>query len=130
MLESVRQKCDCGSLQKAVFERKLTKSPNGERSVTYGYNTQRSMLEERLIKRRLGGTPCRKTCSTIHNPMFHAARYSIEIKACRPGSAESRDYDKIDWINTDIDAAIKQNEEQRRMMLVSFNDFDKPLKDS
>ena len=34
--------------------------------------------------RSLGRGPCRRTCSSIHNPMFHFKHYDIKLRYCRP----------------------------------------------
>lgn len=63
-------------------------------------------------------SPCRKTCSTIHNPMFHSTRFNLELKAIRPASAEPTKEQKrdlllkIDWLETGLNAAVR--EEQAR----------------
>ena len=48
--------------------------------------------------------PCRRTCSTIHNPVFHFPRVT-KIRGVRPKSAELKDEAKqepheINWTDT------------------------------
>ena len=35
-------------------------------------------------------SPCRKTCSTIHNPIYHCSRFGIKLSDCRPVSADKQ----------------------------------------
>ena len=35
-------------------------------------------------------SPCRMTCSTIHNPLYHCSRFGIKLSDCRPMSADKK----------------------------------------
>lgn len=61
-----------------------------------------SDYEERKFRTR---SPCRKTCSTIHHPMYHLGRFKIKMKGRgRPLSASNRDAMNLrtDWIKTNL----------------------------
>ena len=59
-----------------------------------------SMLEGR------SRTPCRRTCSTIHNPMFHVTRFNTK-KTNRPMSAKEKRPNGIDWIDSELYEIVK-----------------------
>jgi hypothetical protein len=56
--------------------------------------------------------PCRRSCSTIHNPMFHRGRFDTikeKKKKKRASSAEGnkkKDFSKFDWGFTDMSALV------------------------
>ena len=55
--------------------------------------------------RGISYVPCRRTCSTIHHPMFHPGRH-LGVKAKRPQSVkvhpEKKNLKHLDWGLTDI----------------------------
>lgn len=63
-------------------------------------------------------SPCRMTCSTIHNPLYHLSRFGIKLSDCRPMSArmskEEKDAQlmKYDWIKTEINEVVRKEEAQ------------------
>ena len=114
--------CDCHLRQKDMFAKMLTRQPSGAKSDNgRGFSTyddvmsKGSVLDQELYFRQFR-SPCRKTCSTIHNPAFHRAgkpdplRYGPPIKGVRePERPESADnawrrfnWMHLDWFNSDI----------------------------
>lgn len=75
--------------------------------------------KKQKTKRRKSKAPCRKTCSTVHHPMFHYGRCGGQV--LRPKSADVvKDHNRVtskemDWTKTDILEIIenydKYNEE-------------------
>ena len=58
-------------------------------------------------------SPCRRTCSTTHNPMFHNPRFNLNKIMCRPNSAERTKEQKrmtllkIDFHETNINRVVE-----------------------
>ena len=115
--------CDCHLRQKDMFARMLTKSPSGAKSIAGGsmYDdvmSKGSLLDQDLYFRQFR-SPCRKTCSTTHNPMYHCNRWN---KKMRPQSAEGSKAKKqaealkSDWQNAGINNAVKELEAREKML--------------
>ena len=108
-----------------MFGRMLTKSPSGAKSIAGGgisaYDdvmSKGSLLDQELYFRQFR-SPCRKTCSTNHNPMYHCSRWSQPM---RPQSAEDSKAKKLaealksDWHNAGINTAVKELEAKEKML--------------
>mmetsp|Transcript_19364 Transcript_19364/g.29691 ORF Transcript_19364/g.29691 Transcript_19364/m.29691 type:complete len:127 (+) Transcript_19364:5824-6204(+) len=110
-----------------MLKGRLTKSPsltksNAAGSIYAGDGASfNGNFEEDAYFRKFR-TPCRKTCSTTHNPMFHTHRFTLQKQAAnrrRPKSAEKtkeqkkQELYKMDWFMTVINEAIRdqQNKE-------------------
>jgi hypothetical protein len=64
-------------------------------------------------------SPCRRTCSTSHNPMFHNPRFNLNIVSMRPNSAErTKDQKKkallkIDFHETKINRVVEDVQREK-----------------
>ena len=63
-------------------------------------------------------SPCRMTCSTIHNPLYHCSRFGIKLSDCRPMSVgkskaeKEAELMKYDWLKTEINDVVRKEEAQ------------------
>lgn len=75
-----------------------------------------SLLDQDLYFRKFR-SPCRKTCSTTHNPMYHCSRWNQPM---RPQSAECckkkvEDALNSDWFEAGINEAVKELQAKEKM---------------
>lgn len=88
-------------------------------------SSQIGMRESISVDRALGylQRPCRRTCSSIHNPMFHCKHFDIKLRYCRPQTAKGEDFNDIDydWFKTDIDTVVLLNKDE-----LSFEQIKQP----
>ena len=76
-----------------------------------------SLLDQDMYFRKFR-SPCRKTCSTTHNPMYHCSRWNQPM---RPQSAEGskakkqEEALKSDWQEAGINAAVRELEAKEKM---------------
>ena len=68
-------------------------------------------------------SPCRRTCSSIHNPMFHCKHFDIKLRYCRPQTVRNGEFNEFDydWFKTDIDNVVRVNRNE-----LSFEQLTKP----
>ena len=91
-----------------MIENRLTKSPSVTRSNNGGSHRvfggdQNSIIGfdnpvDLLFRKYRDHSPCRKCCSTTHNPVFHNFKYGLKVFVGRPNSADKKtDLKKLDW---------------------------------
>ena len=102
-----------------MIENRLTKSPSITRSNNGGshrvfagdhnsiYGFDQGFNHDLLFRKYRERSPCRKCCSTTHNPVFHNFKYGLKVFPCRPNSADKKaDLKKLDWKKTQIHNAV------------------------
>lgn len=61
---------------------------------------------------RASYVPCRRTCSTIHNPMFHRGRHDtfyqkpVKPRVQSADNNKKKDYSYLDWGNTQMQQMV------------------------
>lgn len=115
MLIEHQNHCDCASKHnnnlKSKRSRKSNESPDKEITAFHDF----------------GHSPCRKTCSTIHNPIYHIPRFGMEITAEGvKANSDGRFIDKfgklkeevamwqLDWMESELGEEIKQRASKTR----------------
>lgn len=120
--------CDCRSRQIELIERrlKITKpikeepdgvnvgdgmSNFGEREEAARVKPRKVTREEKYARLSYFVSPCRRSCSTTHHPIFHGHRIQT-VAPPRPSSADQiralkkAELDKIDFYKTKLNEAI------------------------
>jgi hypothetical protein len=103
--------CDCASKHHENLKSKRSESP--DKGINFN---------------EFGHSPCRKTCSTTHNPMFHIPRFGMEITetGVKHANSDGRFIDKfgkiseevslwkLDWMESELGEEIKQRASKSR----------------
>lgn len=92
VLQQTQLVCNCHKMGNEMITQRLSVRPSDVRSAagSHGVFAGDTMSAHGLdfeTNFRKFRSPCRKTCSTIHNPLYHCSRFGIKLSDCRPASA-------------------------------------------
>ena len=72
--------------------------------------------------------PCRRTCSTIHHPRFHATRAGLlkkektPTRQKRPTSVQRPAPEQVDWVKSGIDGVVRDRDEGMAASIAELNE--------